>query len=813
MNRNYSKNTNPKIRTFEFKNVFITLLLLLLVLTCGIHAQETLVVGQVLSGTDQSPLPYVNISFKNSQTGVQSNEEGYFMIRSTEKQNTLVFTSVGFKKHEIRIKPGKSVGLQVELDEENTLLREVFVIPGSNPAIEMLKKVRLLRKVNDISLHKGFKTLSTEQNLVLLSKINQRSMNKRIFDQLKKGKLTGTDSSMVIPLYMAEKKYQITSTEKKQLSTKIFSSPEKGEKILEKLVGELNTELNFYNNSISVYGKNMVSPLSNVGNIFYDYYFSDSVKTKFGKQYEIHFRSKNTKNLAFDGKLWIDSATYSLTRIEAELPEKANINFIHNLRISQKFVPVSTHHWMRQSEEFALNMNFALLIDSLHPKPEIFVKKSVLFHSTDSNVQQNTNFAHSQYNQTTLDEKLSELNNTPILRSAKWIADIVFTGSIPVGKIDIGKIEQIVRITDIEGLRLTLPFHTNEKLWKDISIGGYVGYGFKNKVIKYSGLAQYKFHSEKRRVLSLNYTDDYRRIDYNYNNFMYRENPLVTGDEDISSSVLAFESAGKISERKEYSISFANDWNQNIESNLYLRSNRLFANASMPMSSGIIPVADNLQQNSATVSTRFSFDERTYDDHMQRIYIANNKPVIYSIIEIGNYRVGYKTGQYGKIMGAVKQFIRFDFGQLNYNADAGIILGNVPYPLLAIPAGSESGGYGLYTFNLMNYREYAFDKYINLHTEIMLNGLIMNLIPLVKHLNLREMASFKMSYGGLSESHKTQLDYPEDMYPMKKPYMEVGVGLTNILHIFTLQSVWRLTDLNHPGVRRWGLLGCLNLSF
>jgi len=786
---------------------------LFLLFTYGVNAQETLVVGQVLSSTDQSPLPGVNISFKNSQTSAQSNEEGYFMIRTMEKQSTLVFTSIGYKRHEIKIKPGKSVGIQVEMDEDNTLLREIFVIPGSNPAIEMMKKVRLLKRVNDISLHKGFKTLSTEQNLVLLSKINQRSMNKRIFDQLKKGKLSGTDSSMVIPLYMVEKKYQITSTEKKQLSTKTFSSPESGEKILEKLVGELNTELNFYNNSISVYGKSIVSPLSNVGNVFYDYFFADSIQTKFGKQYEIHFRSRNPKNLAFDGKLWIDSATYSLTRIEAELPVQANINFIHNLRISQKFIPVSTHHWMRQSEEFALNMNYALLTDSLHTKPEIFIKKSTTFHSTDSNVQQKSNFAQSVYNETTLDEKLSELNNTPLLRSAKWIADVVFTGSMPVGKIDIGKIEQIIRITDIEGLRLTLPFHTNKKLWKNISIGGYIGYGFKNEVIKYSGQAQYKFHSEKRRVLSLNYTDDYRRIDYNYNNFMYRENPLVTGDEDISSSVFAFEAAKKISERKEYSASFANDWNQDIESNLYLRSNRLNANASMPMSTGSIPVDNYLQQNSATLSTRFSFDEKTYDDHMQRIYIANNMPVIYSIMEIGNYRVGNKTGQYGKIMGAVKQFIRFDFGQLNFNADAGIILGNVPYPLLAIPAGSESGGYGFYTFNLMNYREYAFDKYINLHSEILLNGLIMNQIPLVKHLNLREMASFKMSYGGLSESNRTKLDYPVDMYQMNKPYMEVGVGFTNILHIFTLQSVWRLTDLNHPGVSKWGLLGCLNLSF
>jgi len=801
------------IRIADYKSMLMTFLLLFFLFPLSLTAQETVVVGQVLNSKDNSPIPFVNITFRNSNTVVQSNEEGYFIVRDNNKHTTLEFTSIGFTKREIRIKPGQSVGIQVEMQEGNTLLQEVFVIPGSNPAIEIMKKVRLLIRVNDISRKTGFKAISTEQNLVMLSKVTQRSMNKRIFDQLKKGNISGSDSSMVVPLYMAEKKYQITSKEKKELSNKIFSSPKEGEKILEKLVGQLDTELNFYDRVVIVFGKSLISPLSNVGNAFYDYYLADSTRTKHGKQYEIHFRSKNRKNLAFDGKLWIDSTTYGLTHIEADLPEQANINFIHNLRISQKFVPVSTNRWMRQSEVMALNMSYALLIDSLHPNPEIFVKRSATFRSTDSNIPQTNSFAESNYNETTLDEKLSELNKTPLLRTAKWIADVVFTGSIPVGIIDVGKIEQIIRITDIEGLRLTLPFHTNEKLWKNISLGGFVGYGFKNEVIKYSATAQYKFQGEKRRILGIGYTDDYRRIDYNYNDYMYRENPLVTGDEDISSSILAFESAGKISERNEYTLSFDNDWNRNVESSLYVRSNRLFANKDLPLAIGNVPVANSMLQQSATVSTRFSFDERTYDNHMQRVYISNNMPVIYSIVEAGKYQLGSKTGQYGKIMGVIKQFIRFEYGQFNYNANAGIILGNVPYPLLGIPAGSESGGYGFYSFNLMDYMEYASDKYVNLHTELMLNGLIMNQIPLIKNMNLREMVTFKMAYGSLSDSHKQQADYPVFMNTYSKPYMEVGVGLTNILHIFTLQSVWRLTDLNHPGVSPWGLLGCLSLSF
>jgi hypothetical protein len=778
-----------------------------------VSAQETTVVGQVLNKSDNSPISGVNISFKNTVQTVQTNEEGYFFIRTMGKQTNLVFSCIGFQKRELKIKPGQSIGVQVTMTEENTLLQEAFIFPGANPAIGFMKKVRMMRNINDISQRKGFNANSTEQNLVLLSKITQHSVSNRIFDQLKKGNIARSDSSLVVPLYMAENDYQLTTKEKKELSENIYSSSESSVKILKKLVGELETELNFYDNSITVFGKSMVSPLANVGNAYYNYFLSDSLKSENGKQYEIHFRSKNTKNLAFDGKLWIDSATFALTKIEAELPNQANINFIHNLRILQQFKILPNRQWVRDSEEMELKMNYELLADSLHPRPEIFVKRSAVFQYNKSDLLPSGNFAKSNYNQTILNEKLNDLNNTPLLRTAKWIADILFTGYIPVGKIDIGKIEQLIRLTDIEGWRLTLPFRTNEKLWKNISLGGYVGYGFKNETVKYSGLAEFKIPSDKWRVISLNYTDDYRRIDYNYNDFMFRENPLITGDEDISSSVFALKSAGKISERKEFSASFANDWNSDIKSSFYLRKNQLFANASMPMTLKGTKVADFLTQQSATLVTRFSFNERNYEDNTQRIYISNNKPVIYSILEAGKYQVGSISGNYGKIIGSIKQNVRFYFGQFNYIAEAGLIIGNVPYQLLEIPPGSETGGYCDYQFNMMNYMEYAADKYLNLHSELMLNGLLLNQIPLIKELNLREMCSFNLAYGSLNDSHQLQLDYPSFMHPLNKPYMEIGVGFTNILNLFTLQSVWRLTDLNHSAVIPWGIRGCLSLNF
>lgn len=774
-------------------------------------AQETVVVGQVLSATDKSPVPFANVFFKYTQKGVRCNEEGYFLLRNQGIETTLVFSSVGYKKQERRIKPGQSVGMEVVLEEDNTLLQDVLILPGTNPAIDLMKRVRLLRSVNDLSRQNNYSTQSTEQNLVLLNKVGQRSVGKRIYDQLRTGNLSHSDSLLVLPLYMAESQYQIVKSEKKQLSKNIYSSPEVGERLVAQLVGEMDVNLNFYESVITVFGKSMISPLSNVGNAYYDYYLADSLRTTSGKQYEIHFRTKNNKNLAFDGRLWIDSTTLALTRIEAELPKQANINFIHNLRISQNFVQLQSRRWTRQSEEMALNMNYELLADSLHPKPQLFVKRSAVYQSADTIAFHSQNFAKTSYSEESLNDKLRDLNNTPILRTAKFVVTTALTGYIPFGKIDIGRIQQIMRVTDVEGFRMNVPFRTNEKLWKNVSVGGYAGYGFRNEQVKYSGFAQFKLPGRLRRIFSLNYTDDFRRIDYNYNDYMYRENPLSTGDEDIMSSILSLKSTFKLSERKEFSASFSNDWNSDFESSLYVRSNRIFASAALPMQSGTANYNSLLQQ-SVTLSSRLSFGEKTYEDNMQRIYIANTLPVLYSFIEFGKYKMGAVSGTYGKISGSIKQSVRLNIGTFNYIADAGVVIGNVPYPLLEFPPGCESGGYGFYQFNKMNFMEYAADRYLNIHTELILNGLILNQIPLVKHLNLREFFSFNTAYGSLNQGHRTVIEFPGFMNPLANPYQELGVGVTNIFRVLTLQSVWRISGL-HREVDGWGLRGCLTLNF
>ena len=95
------------------------------------------------------------------------------------------------------------------------------------------------------------------------------------------------------------------------------------------------------------------------------------------------------------------------------------------------------------------------------------------------------------------------------------------------------------------------------------------------------------------------------------------------------------------------------------------------------------------------------------------------------------------------------------------------------------------------------------------------SGLLFNQIPFVKKAKLREVVSFRGLYGHLSRRNDPQCNpelfrFPSDAdtRPMNQgPYMEISVGIDNILRCLRLDYVWRLTyrrtdyPVDHSGLR------------
>ena len=780
---------------------YILLFLTLFPLFLTAQSQETLVVGRVFERHTGTPMASVNIHFKNTNIGTTSNDDGYFILRSYGQERVVVFSSVGYKTRELIVRAGvPNPFLHVAMEEQIAWLDGVVVMPGVNPALEWMRKIRLQRRANDITRFPDYQAESTVQDLVLLSRVQQRALSRRLFEQLQAGNLAEADTALLIPLYMAESTHLHTNRGSTELSRNLFSTSETAENFVVRILQGIHPELNFYNNSVSVFGRSIISPLANIGNSFYDFFLTDSIITEHGKQYEIRFRSRNPRNLAFNGTFRFDANSLALTFIEARLPRLANINFVQDLVIRQEFKPLPYNRWALKTSVMTMSLSYDIISSqNVNRGTELWVHQSKMMNIPDSIDKLIQNFAMSEYSIETLESRMQALDNTPMMRTAKWLANTAITGYARAGKIDVGPLLQLARITDIEGLRVNIPLRTNERLSPHFSVGGYIGYGFRSRQFKHSVFGQFRLPTNNRNIFEIRYTNDFRRIDYNYNNFIMNENVWNFNNANIANTLLSFTSAQKLSPRRDWSFSLTHDWSRNIESTAFFRRNKLLSCKFMPLSVAGTELS-SISQQSFSLSTRFSFDDRKIDGFMQRIYIRNNKPVIYGTLEFGQYNVGGQTGNYAKILGSMRQRVRFSTGTWNYIAEAGWIVGRVPFPFLEMPAGSQSGGISLFRFNRMHYAEFGFDRFISFNNEFLFNGIVFNHIPLVNRLNLRELVALKMIVGNVSDRHREVLDFPNPslhphhLHPFQNPYIEASVGISNILRVLTVQMNWRFTN-------------------
>ena len=103
----------------------LSVLFLLSLTLASVYAQDIQVKGTVVSGSDDFPLPGVNVVVKGTTKGVITDLDGNFTI-SVPSDAVLTFTYIGFKTQEVAVN-GKTT-LNVVLDEDTETLEEVVVV-------------------------------------------------------------------------------------------------------------------------------------------------------------------------------------------------------------------------------------------------------------------------------------------------------------------------------------------------------------------------------------------------------------------------------------------------------------------------------------------------------------------------------------------------------------------------------------------------------------------------------------------------------------------------------------------------------------
>lgn len=727
-------------------------------------ARETIVVGDVLSAETGEPIANASVYYPGTRLGTTSDAEGSFVLRTDmDKRHTLVVSAVGYRTERFTIEAGAMAGMQVLLREQTALLSEIVAVPGVNPALALLDEVRAHRAENDIRLSGGGQPEKRTTELYL-SGIERRHLQRRLWHSLETGMIAGEDSTMLLPLYSSEKGAVVMA-----------------ETDYEALITE-DGNLNFYETSISLMSRSFISPLARSGGLYYNYYLADSIDSPEGKQYIVHFRTKNPYYETLNGELTIDSATYAIAALTAEIPEQTSVNYLRGAKIYQRFNP---DHSLAD-EDIRIVLDFAVKIDHSKMFPTVLIRHSLRGSSTADVADRGAKEEEGSEERDSWTDSFAALDSVPIVRFARWTASIINTGYIPTGTyVDIGHIQEILQVNRTEGVHVGLPFRTSEKLMKNVALEAAIGYGFRNQRLTGLGRIWAQLPAKRRHLLVAEYQDHLVWPEVSEMSRFCYENGMGRHTMDFTS--YAFEALysndsarNTMVRQRQFELRTENDWTDQVETQLYLK-------------------VGNMGFNYQTIGgvIRLGWGERKVDMFMRRVHIGGPYPTLFLQAEMGSWSLDSDYRLYGRLGLMMKQQVSLGIaGRLDYALSGGYVIGQVPDLLLHHFEGNQTYAYDPYRFTLMNNGRYSSRAYVSLHTMWNGQGILFNIIPGIRYLRLRELVTFKLGWGD----------------GMKTPYVELGCGIGNILRVMEVHSVWRLTNRRDLSAPLWAMRFRFNIE-
>ena len=113
----------------------------------------------------------------------------------------------------------------------------------------------------------------------------------------------------------------------------------------------------------------------------------------------------------------------------------------------------------------------------------------------------------------------------------------------------------------------------------------------------------------------------------------------------------------------------------------------------------------------------------------------------------------------------------------------------------------------------MNYGEFISDHFASVQYRQYFEGFFLNRIPLVNRLKWRLLGTVNVIVGGMRDSNRNLIakftsDGKQTLaagYFTGKPYVELGYGVENIFKFLRIDFIHRLSYLDNPGARNFGI--------
>ncbi|MDE6338641.1 MAG: carboxypeptidase-like regulatory domain-containing protein, partial [Muribaculaceae bacterium] len=419
-------------------------------------------------------------------------------------------------------------------------------------------------------------------------------------------------------------------------------------------------------------------------------------------------------------------------------------------------------------------------------------------------------------------DMMPTLRKKPLLYWTEKILKPFINGYITTGNpsmFNIGPVNTTVSYNTAEGVRFRLGGMTTTALSPHLFAKGYVAYGLKDEKFKYMGELEYSFYQKK--YTAREFPVNSIRARYQYDIDQIGQHYVFTNADNVFLS-LKRKKSDLITYRRLAQIEYNLELRNNLSFGLELRHETQEATHWVPFVNGVGEISGRFRQSVLKMSVRYAPGEKFVATNSSRLLVNKDAPIFILTHEYGPKGfLGADFTLNKTEISAQKRFWFSSFGYTDVILKGGILWSQVLFPALLWQNANISYTIQPESYTLLNPMEFAMDKYASLDLTYFMNGLIFNRLPLIKKLKLREVFTFKGFMGNLSRKNNPEYNsnlyrFPENanVRPMgKTPYMEIGVGLDNILTILRVDYVWRLTYKDLPGVDTRGVRISLHFSF
>lgn len=804
-----------------------------------VWAQTTTVTGKVTESATGSPIPFANVIFTGTEIGTITDFDGNFSISANVPVDSLEVRYIGFLKRTKPVLSGESQELSFQLDEDVQTLGEVVVYAGENPAWPIMRKVVDNKKRNDKRSLEAFEYEAYTKVEFDVDNISDFLQNWKlvkkvagVLDSIQH--IAGEDGQPVFPIFISEAisryyyKKDPTLKHENIIKTKVSGVGITDGTLSSQVVGATFQEYNFYQNWLNIVTKEFVSPIADGWRIYYNVFLEDSAYIEDEFCYRIDFYPKRSQDLAFTGTMWITQRDYALKRIDATVPKEANLNFIEKLKIQQDLVRTAAGPWLPEKTRVVVDVSQVLkhtagLLAKFYistrdhvvndPKPNKHYMNPV---SLDENARMHDEdywqeHRHDSLSPTELNvfDMIDTLKKISAVKRYMDLAKFSVNGYHKVGPIDIGPYPTFIGNNDIEGLRLGFGGRTNLQVSDKWIFGGHFGYGFVDKTWKYRGYVERIITRQPWTTVRLEHQKEVEQV-WLLNRHV-EPNGLFYGISRFGSLIQPFLiQKSQVTLFRQIAAGFGATFRFKQEHFDPLFDFQYYTDTERSQTASAYNVSE------ATLKLRYAKDERFVINDNERLSLglvrwpAFNLDYTYGMPDVLN-----SDFEYHKVQASIEREQKMGLlGKADIVLGGGYVSGKIPYTLLFNPIGNRTPFYVNFAYNMMDYFEFSSNRYLELRYRHSFEGFVLNTIPLMKRLKLRLIGSANIFYGAIDEQNvQMTLPFTNDQgvtsYPFKQlgntPYVELGYGVENIFKVFSVEAFHRITHLNGPDVRSFGL--------